>query len=109
VDDPSFSSGRSETRADGLSGLRRRSVFLGSVLVVLLALTDGPWLLAGRSAWFLVDCPRHLDGLSVWALRTVRPTWPDSPPEPSSFVPWFDSSSHSFVLPRVLQVIVPKT
>jgi hypothetical protein len=44
---------------DGPPSLRGRSVFLGSVLVVLLALTDGPWLLAGRSAW---------------PLRTVRGT-----------------------------------
>jgi hypothetical protein len=57
----------------------------------------------------LADCPRHLAGLSAWALRTVRPTWLDSPPEPGSFVPWFDSSLLSFVLPRVLQGIVPKT
>jgi hypothetical protein len=64
ADGPSFSSGRSGTRADGPPGLRGRSVFLGSVLVVLLSLTDGPWLLAGRSA-----CP----------LRTVRGTWPDCP------------------------------
>jgi hypothetical protein len=64
ADGPSFSSGRSGTRADGSPGLRGRSVFLGSVLVVLLLLTGGPWLLAGRSA-----CP----------LRTVRGTWPDCP------------------------------
>jgi hypothetical protein len=62
ADGPSFSSGRSGTCADGPPGLRGRSVFLGSVLVVLLSLTDGPWPLAGRSA-----CP----------LRTVRGTWPD--------------------------------
>jgi hypothetical protein len=64
ADGPSFSSGRSGTRADGPPCLRGRSIFLGSVLVVLLSLTDGPWLLAGRSA-----CP----------LRTVRGTWPDCP------------------------------
>jgi hypothetical protein len=62
ADGPSFSSGRSGTRVDGPPGLRGRSIFLGSVLVVLLSLTDGPWLLAGQSA-----CP----------LRTVRGTWPD--------------------------------
>jgi hypothetical protein len=59
TDGPSISSGRSGTRADGPPGLRGRSVFLRSVLVVLLSLTDGPWLLAGRSA-----CP----------LQTVRGT-----------------------------------
>jgi hypothetical protein len=42
TDGPSFSSGRSGTRADGPPGLRGRSVFLRSVLVVLLSLTDGP-------------------------------------------------------------------
>jgi hypothetical protein len=50
ADGPSFSSGRSGTRADGAPGLRGWSVFLGSVLVVLLSLTDGPWPPAGRSA-----------------------------------------------------------
>jgi hypothetical protein len=57
----------------------------------------------------LADCPWLLVGLSTWLLRTVRPFWPDSPPEPGSFVPWFDSSLPSFVLPRVLQRIIPKT
>jgi hypothetical protein len=64
ADGPSFSSGRSGTRADGPPDLRGRSVFLESVLVVLLSLTDDPWHLAGRSA-----CP----------LRSVRGTWPDCP------------------------------
>jgi hypothetical protein len=82
---PSFSSGRFGTRADGPPGLRGRSVFLGSILVVLLSLTDGPWLPAGRSA-VPCDCPRHLAGLSVRPLRTVRLAWPDSPPEVDSSV-----------------------
>jgi hypothetical protein len=94
ADGPSFSSGRSGSRADGPPGLRRRSVFLGSFLVVLLALTD---------------CLRLLAGLFVWSLRTVRPSWPDSPPVPDSFAHWFDSSLLSFMLLRVLQGIVPKT
>jgi hypothetical protein len=64
ADSPSFSSGRSGTCADGPPGLRGRSVFLGSVLVVLLSLTDGLCLLAGRFAS---------------PLRTVRGTWPDCP------------------------------
>jgi hypothetical protein len=84
ADGPSLSSGRSGTRADGPPGLRRWFVFLGSVLVVQLSLTDGLWLLAGRSA--------ALSGLSARPLRTVRPAWPDSPPDAGSFVPWFDSS-----------------
>jgi hypothetical protein len=40
--------------------------------------------------------------------RTVRPVWPDGPPEAERFASWFDSSPPSFVLPRVLQGIVPK-
>jgi hypothetical protein len=80
--------------ADGPPGPCRRSVFLGSSLVVLVAFTD---------------CPRHLAGLSAWSVRTVRPSWPDSPPVPGSFAPWFVSSLFSYVLPRVLQGIVPKT
>jgi hypothetical protein len=41
--------------------------------------------------------------------RTVRPVWPDGPPEAVSFASWFDSFLPSFVLPRVLQGIIPKT
>jgi hypothetical protein len=38
------------------------------------------------------DSPRYPAGQSARPLRTVRPAWPDSPPEPGSFVSWFDSS-----------------
>jgi hypothetical protein len=38
------------------------------------------------------DSPRQQAGQSAWLVRTVRPSWPDSPPEPCCFVPWFDSS-----------------
>jgi hypothetical protein len=55
------------------------------------------------------DSPRQQARRSAWPVRTVRPTWPDGPPEPECFVPWFDSSLPSFMLPRVLQGIVPKT
>jgi hypothetical protein len=65
ADSPSFSSRRSGSRTDGPPGLRGRSVFLGSFLVVLLA---------------LMDCPRHLAGRSAWPLRTVRVVSADSPP-----------------------------
>jgi hypothetical protein len=108
ADGPSFSSGQSGTRTDGPPGLRGRSVFLGSVLVVLLSLTDGSWLPAGRSACLLrtvrgtwPDCPRGLCGQSAPPGWTVRPRltalFLGSIPFPS------------FVLPRVLQGIVPKT
>jgi hypothetical protein len=40
--------------------------------------------------------------------RTVRPVWPDGPPEAERFASWFDSSLPSFVLLCVLQGIVPK-
>jgi hypothetical protein len=65
ADGPSFTSGRSGSRADGPPGRRGRSVFLSSFLVVLLALTD---------------CPRHLCGLSAAPSRTVRVARADSPP-----------------------------
>jgi hypothetical protein len=55
------------------------------------------------------DGPRQQAGRSAWLERTVCPSWPDGPPEPECFVPWFDSSLPSFVLLRVLQGIVPKT
>jgi hypothetical protein len=44
-----------------------------------------------------------------YALGFLQKVGCDSPPVPGSFVPWFDSSLLSFVLPRVLQGIVPKT
>jgi hypothetical protein len=90
ADGPSFSSGRSRTRADGPPGISERSVFHGSVLVVLLSLTDGPCPLRTVRV-SLADCPRHLPGLSARPLRTVRPAWPDSPPEAHILVPCFDS------------------
>jgi hypothetical protein len=37
------------------------------------------------------DSPRQLGGRSAWPVRTVRPSWPDGPPEPECFVLWFDS------------------
>jgi hypothetical protein len=40
--------------------------------------------------------------------RTVRLVWPDGTPEAERYASWFDSSLPSFVLPRVLQGIVPK-
>jgi hypothetical protein len=38
------------------------------------------------------DSPRYPTGQSARPLRTVRPAWPNSPPEPGCFVSWFDSS-----------------
>jgi hypothetical protein len=37
------------------------------------------------------DSPRQQAGRSAWPVRTVRPSWPDGPPEPECFVLWFDS------------------
>jgi hypothetical protein len=54
------------------------------------------------------DSPRQQAGRSAWPVRTVRPSCPDGPPEPECFVPWFDPSLPSFVLPRVLEGIIPK-
>jgi hypothetical protein len=55
------------------------------------------------------DSLRQQAGQSVWPVRTVRPSWQDGPPEPGCFALLFDYSLLSFVLPRVLQGIVPKT
>jgi hypothetical protein len=55
------------------------------------------------------DSPRYFGEQSAWPVRIVRPSWPDGPPEPCCFVPWFGSSLLSSMLPRVLQGIVPKT
>jgi hypothetical protein len=38
------------------------------------------------------DDPRQQAGRFAWPVRTVRPSWPDGPPEPECFVSWFDSS-----------------
>jgi hypothetical protein len=38
------------------------------------------------------DSPRQQAGRSAWPVRTVRPSWPDGPPEPVCFASWFDSS-----------------
>jgi hypothetical protein len=72
ADGPSFSSERSGTHADGPPGLRGRSVFLGSLLLVLCALSDGPRRRAGQ---FVV-----LRGRSAAAGRTVREASADGPP-----------------------------
>jgi hypothetical protein len=32
------------------------------------------------------DSPRQQAGRSAWPVRTVRPSWPDGPPEPECFV-----------------------
>jgi hypothetical protein len=64
ADGLSFSSGLSGSHADGPPGLRGRSVFLRSLLLVLCALSDGPRSRAGQSA--------------VLA-RTVRGSRPDGP------------------------------
>jgi hypothetical protein len=72
ADGPSFSSGRSVACADGPPVLRGRSVFLGSVLVVLFALTDGPRLSP--------DSLRQGCGQSAVPCRTVRAAIADSPP-----------------------------
>jgi hypothetical protein len=102
ADGPSFYSGRSAWSLRTV----RFSRFVSGGSVGFYGLSAAP----GRTVRVaLADCPRHLAGLSTWSVRTVRPSWPDSPPVPGSFVPWFDSSLHSFVLPRVLQGIVPKT
>jgi hypothetical protein len=87
---------------------RGRSVFRGSLLEVPLALTDSP---RPRS-----DGPPYLCGQSAVHWRTVRVATADSPPLLDGrsgralllcslvrFLP------PSFVLPRVLQGIVPKT
>jgi hypothetical protein len=108
ADGPSFSSARSVARADSLPGLRGRSVFLGSVLVVLFALTDGPRLRP--------NSPRQGCGQSTVPCRTVRAAIADSPPclAGRSARGWqlcflFRFPPPSFVLPHVLQGIVPKT
>jgi hypothetical protein len=84
------------------------SVFRGPLLEVLLPFSDSPRLRAGRSQY---GC-----GQSAAAGRTVRVARADSPPllAGRSARAWLLCSlvrflPPSFVLPRVLQGIVPKT
>jgi hypothetical protein len=65
--------------ADSPRAPRRWSIFRGSLLEVLLASTDSPWIRAGRSAvqvWTVrgsrPDSPRGLCGQSASPGRTVR-------------------------------------
>jgi hypothetical protein len=95
-------------QADSPRPPRGQSVFQGSLLEVLLAFSDSPRL-RPNSPSTRADSPSDLAGQSAWPVRTVCPSWPDSTPEPGSFVPWYDSSLTSSVHPRVVQGIVPKT
>jgi hypothetical protein len=79
ADDPSFSSGRSGPGVDSPPSPCGQSVFPGSSLVVMLAFTDYPRLLAGLSEapgrtvrGTLPDCPRGQCGPSAPPGRTVR-------------------------------------
>jgi hypothetical protein len=94
--------------ADSPRAPRGRSVFRGSLLEVLLALTDSP---RPRP-----DGPPYLCGQSAVHWRTVRVAHADSPPLLAGqsaracvlfflvrFLPSF------IVLPRVLQGIIPRT
>jgi hypothetical protein len=86
--------------ADGPDPVRTVHPVLADSPFFLVRLWWFCWLLRiVRGTW--PDCPRHLAGLSLWPVQTVRPSWPDRLPVPGSFTPWFDSSLLSFVLPRV--------
>jgi hypothetical protein len=94
--------------ADSPRAPRGRSVFRGSLLVVLLVLTDCP---RPRR-----DGPPYLCGQSAVHWRTVRVARADSPPLLAGrsaracvlcFLVRFLSSP--LVLPRVLQGIIPRT
>jgi hypothetical protein len=68
---------------------------------------DGPLfrVVSSGSVWFFgrsavqgrtvrcvrADSPRQQAGRSTWPVWTVRPSWPDGPPEPVCFASWFDS------------------
>jgi hypothetical protein len=65
------------------------------------AFADGPFF-SGRFCCFCVfyrtvrgvgpDSPQGWHGGSAASGRTVRPSWPDGPPEPVCFASWFDTS-----------------
>jgi hypothetical protein len=80
----------------------------GASLLVLFGFNGRSAAQAGQSAARVRTVCGSLPDGPRGSLRTVRPSWLDGPPEPVSFASWFDSSIPSFVLPRVLQGIVPK-
>jgi hypothetical protein len=55
----------------------------------LLRTVRGPGQIVRRTR---ADSPRYVARRSAWPVRIVRPSWPDGPPEPGCFVPWFDFS-----------------
>jgi hypothetical protein len=83
-------------------------LWLGVVSDSLQQRADGPRVPGGQSAcsprmvrysglslevlFAFSDSPRLRVGWSAVCVRTVRPSWPDGPPEPECFVSWFDSS-----------------
>jgi hypothetical protein len=94
--------------ADSPRAPRRRSVIRGASLVVLVSFSDSPQLRP--------DGPRKGCGQSAIPCRTVRVAFADRPPHLAgqSARGWQLCSlvrflPPSFVLPRVLQGIVPKT
>jgi hypothetical protein len=93
--------------ADSARAPRGRSVFRGSLLEVLLALTDSP---RPRP-----NGPLYLCGQSAVPWRTVRLARADSPPllvgrsAKAWLVCFLVRFLPPFLLPRVLQGIVPKT
>jgi hypothetical protein len=76
----------------GQSACSPRTVrYSGSSLEVLFAFF-GQSATQGRTVRGVgADSPRQQAGRSAWPVRTVRPSWPNGPPEPECFVLWFDS------------------
>jgi hypothetical protein len=80
----------------------------GASLLVLFGFNGRSTAQAGQSAARGRTVRGPLPDRPRCSSRTVRPVWPDGPQEAARFASWFDSSPSSFVLPRVLQGIVPK-
>jgi hypothetical protein len=103
------------SQADSPRAPRGRSVIRGSLLEVLLGFTDSPRLRTD-SPRLRTDSPPYPCGQFAVRSRTVRVPRADSPPllAGRSARAWLLCSlvrflPTSFVLPRVLQGIVPKT
>jgi hypothetical protein len=94
--------------ADSPRAPRGRSVIRGASLEVLVSFSDSPRLMS--------DCPRQGCGQSAIPYRTVHAAFADRPPRVAgqSARGWQLCSlvrflPPSFMLPRVLQRIIPKT
>jgi hypothetical protein len=100
--------GRSAAEGGRSAGAWRTVRGAGASLLVLCVFNRRSAEKAGRSEVLARTVRGSRPDSPRGPSRTVRSVRPDGPPEAARFASWFDSSPSSFVLPRVIQGIVPK-